>query len=189
MTTRTKQDYFGAVLDLLAEGGAQAVTLANLCARLGVTKGSFYHHFRTTASCLSQSLEHWEATYGDDIITLARSIEGAAQRLEAMRFLASNLHHEAETAIRALARTDAHAFEVLSRVDGDRLVLIRETLMEGGAPEDLAGRLARIGLAILVGAQQLDDPVDRPLLEQLFDDYRSLMVGRFPALDPRVAPP
>ena len=42
--TLNRNDYFEAGLDLLAEGGVQAQTIANLCERLAITKGSFYHH-------------------------------------------------------------------------------------------------------------------------------------------------
>ena len=59
--TLNRNDYFEAGLDLLAEGGVQAQTIANLCERLGITKGSFYHHFSSLGDFRAQLLGYWEA--------------------------------------------------------------------------------------------------------------------------------
>src|SRR3712207_3571191 len=54
------QSYFEVAFGLLAEGGIKAVTIANLCERLRVTKGSFYHHFRSGPDFQQQLLDHWQ---------------------------------------------------------------------------------------------------------------------------------
>src|SRR2546429_9216695 len=46
MATTTKRKWLEEGLTLLAESGAGALTIEMLTSRLGVTKGSFYHHFQ-----------------------------------------------------------------------------------------------------------------------------------------------
>jgi len=46
MATTTKRKWLEEGLTLLAKSGAGALTIEMLTSRLGVTKGSFYHHFQ-----------------------------------------------------------------------------------------------------------------------------------------------
>ncbi|MDT5106509.1 MAG: hypothetical protein QOI25_4022 [Mycobacterium sp.] len=41
----TRQSYFDAGLDVLSDLGYGGLKLAEVCNRLGVTTGSFYHYF------------------------------------------------------------------------------------------------------------------------------------------------
>ena len=61
VSIRTRDHFLEAGLDLLAEGGVSAVTIAALCDRLGVTKGSFYHRFDDVAAFHAALLSSWEA--------------------------------------------------------------------------------------------------------------------------------
>ncbi|MEV0081899.1 TetR/AcrR family transcriptional regulator [Saccharopolyspora sp. NPDC050642] len=40
-----KQDWLDAGLEILADQGVPALTIDRLATKLGLTKGSFYHHF------------------------------------------------------------------------------------------------------------------------------------------------
>ena len=42
----TRREWLDAGLELLADEGAPAVTIERLTGKLGVTKGSYYHHFK-----------------------------------------------------------------------------------------------------------------------------------------------
>ncbi|MHB8464006.1 MAG: TetR/AcrR family transcriptional regulator [Acidimicrobiales bacterium] len=178
MEPRTRSDYFESALELLAEGGAKQVTIANLCAHLEVTKGSFYHHFRSGPAFLRELLAYWEIEYGHRLVANAMATEDVSERLDVLKRQGANLRHEAESAIRALARTDSYAYEVQCRVDAERVEVIARTLREGGIARIDARRLARIGVAILIGVQQMDRPVDRRALQEMFNDYQDLLVQR-----------
>ena len=176
MESRTREEYFAVALDLLAAGGAKAVTIAALCERLGVTKGSFYHHFTSGPAFLQDLLRHWESAFGTVLAREAVAVADPAERLATLRAMAVDLHHEAESAIRALARTDPFAAAVQQRVDAERLDVVAGTLEALGLPTDQAADLARLGLSLLVGAQQLETPVDRARLDRLLDVYQSMLV-------------
>jgi len=58
--TLTAADWAEAALQLIAEAGLGALTVETLAGRLGVTKGSFYWHFKGRSELLAASLRRWE---------------------------------------------------------------------------------------------------------------------------------
>jgi AcrR family transcriptional regulator len=171
MSTLTGDHYLAAGLDLLAEGGVSAVTIAALCERLGVTKGSFYHHFDDVAGYHEALLVRWEAgTY--EAIETARAVTDSHKRLSVLKELGVAAHHEAESAIRAWGRSYEPAAAVVRRVDAAREANLVESFRAVGIPLTRARHLARIGLATLIGTQSLERPVDRKRLLAVFDEYQ-----------------
>jgi AcrR family transcriptional regulator len=171
MSTLTRDDYLAVGLDLLAEGGVSAVTIAALCERLGVTKGSFYHHFDDVSGYHEALLVRWEAgTY--EAIETARAVTDSHKRLSVLKELGVAAHHEAESAIRAWGRSYEPAAAVVRRVDAAREANLVESFRAVGIPLTRARHLARIGLATLIGTQSLERPVDRKRLLAVFDEYQ-----------------
>jgi AcrR family transcriptional regulator len=170
MATRTPTDYFEAALDLLAESGPPGVTIEGLCRLLGVTKGSFYHHFAGIPDFMGRLLAYWEKRGSD---REALSVTNPSDVLALAKLTATwELHHGAESAIRALARIDPLAAEVQRRVDTSREYLLATTFAQVGIPKARATVLARMGIAILIGTQQREHPVDRRRLQDVFDEYQ-----------------
>ena len=129
----TKQDYFRVGFRLLAEGGIGAVTIANVCELLGVTKGSFYHHFRSAPAFHRALLEHYEEEYAHRRIAELDAVAGPeGRRLEALVQRGVERDHEAESALRAWARTDVATAEVMQRVDATRAQYLVRLLRRRG---------------------------------------------------------
>jgi AcrR family transcriptional regulator len=171
VSTLTRDHYLAAGLDLLAEGGVNAVTIAALCKRLGVTKGSFYHHFGDVFAFHEALLASWEdSTYR--AIEAARAVVDSHKRLSVLKELGVAAHHEAESAIRAWGRSYEPAAAVVRRVDRAREANLVESFRAIGIPATRARHLARIGLATLIGTQSLERPVDRKRLLAVFDEYQ-----------------
>jgi AcrR family transcriptional regulator len=177
--TLSRVQYFEIGLDLLAEGGANGVTIDALCARLQVTKGSFYHHFSGVRDFMAQLLVHWEDCYGQRLAREVMAARGAAEFIPMLRHGASyEVNHEAESAIRALAQSDPAAAEVQQRVDQGREDLLVDAYVAAGMQADTARTLARVGMAILIGTQQRERPVDRARLYTMFEEYESWIQER-----------
>jgi AcrR family transcriptional regulator len=64
------QDWEHGALELIAEQGVGALAVEALARRLGVTKGSFYWHFRNREALLHAALERWEEH--DEAVVLAQ---------------------------------------------------------------------------------------------------------------------
>jgi AcrR family transcriptional regulator len=168
---RSQHDYFEAGLGLLAKGGADAVTIANLCARLRVTKGSFYHHFTGRADFIRKLLRYWERDYNGRLGALVLGVPDPRERVARMQKVAL-LQPEVDGAIRQLARRDPHADAVQRRVERRREAALVRTFLEMGMPAERASRLARIGLAIAAVTQQIGRGVGKRRFAGLVAEYR-----------------
>src|SRR4051794_39147405 len=77
-------DYITVGRRLLAEGGIGAVTIANVCAQLQVTKGSFYHHFDGGTAFHAALLADYEDEYGRRRLREVDAVDGLLARLDAL---------------------------------------------------------------------------------------------------------
>lgn len=93
-----------------------------LAARLGVTKGSFYWHFRTRAELLAAALERWERRATTETIKALKAVPDARRRLELVLDAASQepRSHSLYAAL-AEATGDKVVRQVLNRIATKRI--------------------------------------------------------------------
>ncbi len=166
--TLNRNDYFEAGLVLLAEGGVAEQTIANLCERLGITKGSFYHHFTSLADFRQQLLAYWEA---NQEAALAQS-EGTTTA-----DWVAPPHQPADAAVRAWSQSDEAAAAVQARIDANRLKVVAKDLRTVGVSADRARGLASLGLAIQIGVQTAGAAWDRKTPKGLVDEFQKAIDG------------
>jgi AcrR family transcriptional regulator len=166
----TREQYFLAALAILGEQGPEALSLSVLCERVGVTKGSFYHHFTSMAELHHGMLEHW--VDGVRHTPAAPLPADARGRLTALRRLAVEANHETEVAIRAWAAWFEPAADAVRRVQRRRRDLLAATFEELGIDEAHAQTLAKVGMTLMVGVQSDIDKVDRALLDEVLTEYQ-----------------
>jgi AcrR family transcriptional regulator len=175
-------DYFRVAVELLGEQGSESLTIAALCERLGVTKGSFYHHFGSMPAFVAALLRYWETTHHDRLIALARVEPDPRRRVFMLVDLAVALPQAAEAAIRAWGRSNAEVASAQARVDGSRESHVAETLEALGFPPDRVRLFARMSLILLIGAQQRD-PGDLRLFREMFHEMgRLILLDLYPDL-------
>lgn len=166
----TQEQYFTAALEHLAAHGAEGLTIGVLCRTLGVTSGSFYHYFGNWDGWLDALLGYWEDRQTDRIVARAATQATPEKRMRVLQAEAAELPHEAEAAIRAWGRSEEKVRVVQERVDTRRREELRTIMVEVGVRPDDAERLSTMGMAVLVGIQQLQRPVDVPLLFTLLEE-------------------
>jgi AcrR family transcriptional regulator len=176
-TGLTKEHYFEAALDVVASDGVEAVTIANLCGRLNVTIGSFYHHFKGSKAFLLAFYGWWEAEHGFHLVDQARSEPDPIARLALLKKLAGGLPHGAEAAIRSWSRSHPEAAAAQSRVDEGRIDIVFDTLRELGLPAARAKTLAVMAVGVLAGTQQLGRGEDGALMKRVFDELELWLSG------------
>lgn len=119
-----------AALQAFATDGPDGVRVEALAARLGVTKGGFYWHFKDRAALLEETLDSWEQSVVGDIIVEVESEPGDSRvKLRRLFELASTGSPEllrVELALREWSRRDEVVAARLRRVDNRRMEYMRE---------------------------------------------------------------
>jgi len=151
--------YFDAAFALLGAQGPEALTIAALCKRLKVTKGSFYHHFSGMPQFVDALLRHWEEDHAallDEVAALSdpvRRFEITAERVHA-------LPHDAEAALRAWGYRDRAVGAAVARIDRARAQNYANTLALVIDDPERCWLLAHMGIAVVIGLQMVERPVD-----------------------------
>ena len=154
--TLTAADWAEAALQLIAEAGLRALTVEKLATRLGVTKGSFYWHFRGSADLLRVALKRWEQRATTETMTGLSAIPDARRRLEVM-LDASLQPPRARSLYAALAEAaeDPAVRQVLDRVASRRIAYLEQCYSDAGLPKSLAKAKAVLAYAAYRGLLQL----------------------------------
>jgi AcrR family transcriptional regulator len=171
----TASDYFREALAILGEHGSEAMTIALLCERLDVTKGSFYHHFGGMPGFVGQLLAFWEREHSDRLIAISKAQPDPALRITTLTEIAVNLPHGSEAAIRAWGRSNPEVAEVTARVDKRRERHLADAICALGIDRVQSRLLTRIAMNLLVGVQQREHPVDLRRLRQMFEEINKLI--------------
>ena len=175
MERLTPEDYFREALAVLGESGSEAMTIATLCDRLDVTKGSFYHHFGGLPGFVTQLLEYWEREHSERLIKISRAQPDATLRIFTLTEMGVGLPHASEAAIRAWGRSSPEVAEATARVDRRRERHLVDAVSALGIDRQRARVLARIALNVLIGVQQREHPVDLKRLRQMFEEVHKLV--------------
>jgi len=146
-------DWIDAGLELLAEEGPSGVKIDRLCVRLGVTKGSFYWHFKDLAAFLKAVADRWGASRDERraVIAELESLEPRERLSRMLDQFADPSGWALERAVREWARTDA---TVEARVaESDRWVFraVRQVFVDLGFDADEADLRAKMLFYTAVG--------------------------------------
>jgi AcrR family transcriptional regulator len=148
-------DWIHAGFTRLAQEGIESVRVEVLARDLGVSKGSFYWHFRDRDELLMQMLERWEA---HEVEWLAAEESGDSNRPNAAvrwaRFVQRSIEPERirrEIAVRAWARKDERVALRLSDVERRRTRVISDVLSEVGFTGEAADSWSEIVLLVHLG--------------------------------------
>ncbi|HJT96094.1 MAG TPA: TetR/AcrR family transcriptional regulator [Mycobacterium sp.] len=169
-----RDQYFEYGLQLLAESGFKDLTVGVLCSGLGVTSGSFYHHFGSWKGYVDALLDYW----ANRQVVILRQMsfgKGGSDDVEKLRQLTLDLHHEAEAAIRAWGANDESVRAVQRRVDDARRKTVQKAIADVVGDKALAKALTSLGMSMLVGYQQLSAAGHRDDLAVLLDEFIRLI--------------
>ncbi|HOB50028.1 MAG TPA: TetR/AcrR family transcriptional regulator [Mycobacterium sp.] len=184
-----RDSYFETGLEILAELGFGGLKLAELCRRMGVTTGSFYHYFTGWSAYTTDLISYWRQDRTVRIIEAIRTESEPRRRIEAAIEVALALPHSAEAAIRAWSAVDPDVLRVQTEVDRERFeILYNSALTIVGDPRQ-AEVYAAWAVFVFVGYEQSTLPRENPvfawLSTRMLDD---LEAGRFTDVPPPPLP-
>lgn len=183
--TLTSSDWVEGALQLISEAGLRALTVAALAARLGVTKGSFYWHFKGRSQLLAGALSRWEHRATTEAIAGLSAVTDSRQRLILMLDAATQPPRSRSLyAALAEAADDPMVRRVLKRVASSRIEFLETCYRELGLPVPQAKAKAVLAYAAYRGLLQLAHEAPAVLPE----DWPSYAEAVLQALDlgPRV---
>ena len=147
-----RQEWIDAGLRTMAAHGVEAVRVERLAEALGVTKGSFYWHFKDRPALLAALLETWKARTVNDIIAEVEAKGGdPATRLRTLSTIAARQDGRLDIAIRIWARQDAKARAALEQVDRRRLAYLDGLFVALGFSPAEASARSRLVYHALIG--------------------------------------
>ena len=154
--TLTATDWAEAALQLIAEAGLGALTVEALATRLGVTKGSFYWHFKGRSELLAAALGRWEQRATTEAISGLSAVTDARQRLYLMLDAVSRAPRSRSLyAALAEAAGDPIVRRVLNRVASARIGYLEACYRELGLPQPWAKAKAVFAYAAYRGLLQV----------------------------------
>jgi AcrR family transcriptional regulator len=151
--------WIDAALAELASHGVDGVRVEVLAKRLGVTKGSFYWHFKDRDALLAMTLERWRRRATLALIEHAdrgTPAEQLRQILQApLRGRRAAQTASVELAIRLWGRGDSRARTTIEEVDELRLSHIAQVFVDAG----VAAEQARARAVLAYALQQAGAPL------------------------------
>lgn len=144
--------WVSAAYEMFEEGGVSAVRIDPLAKRLGITRGSFYWHFKNRAALLRALLDRWVEQETERAIEENEQGGGtAADRLLRLLRACASEDGRLEMGMREWAVGDADARETVRRVDDRRIAYMTSLAREAGAPKNVTEARARIAYVAWLG--------------------------------------
>jgi AcrR family transcriptional regulator len=169
-----RERWLDAGLDALAEEGAAGLRIDRLTRRLGVTKGSFFHHFPSAAAYQTALLAHLEATGVAQIEAREAELETVDPRHVLGRMTAAVgdttyglWRADLEVALRAWSFSDPEVRATQDRIDRRRLAMLEDVWRRIEPDPERARVSARLPFLILVGASM--SAIDPDELQQVYE--------------------
>jgi len=154
----SRRDWIEAAYEELIRAGATGVGINALAARLGVTKGSFYWHFRDRSELLQALLDRWAHERTGEVLTLALgTTSDPRERLRRILVLGREVA-PLDRAMRLWAQHDPSAAEAVRHADRTLLSHLAGCLAALGFPEADARRRALLMLRTWVGGYLVPSP-------------------------------
>lgn len=162
-----RSDWIEAAIAMLAEDNVEALRVDTLAEKLGVTKGSFYWHFKGRDDLLLAVVEAWRLTMTSEIRALIFDRSGTPwERLERLLRIAISGRPDVpggpfEMTLRDWARRDTKVAEVVRAVDAERNAFAVQLYREAGLSEADARDYAEAHMAVVIGIRMtltVNDP-------------------------------
>ncbi len=180
MAALAEQDWLMAALRAVARGGVQAVRVEVLAKELGVTKGSFYHHFSKRQALLDRMIAYWQRIATQEVIEQTNAgTDDAHERLLNLALFVFAEHPDAdniEGAVREWAASAEGVAKVVAEVDRQRIGYVTELLQAAGVPTEQATHRAHLMYRALIGEYTWRRHGGASLSEEALRDMVALLV-------------
>jgi AcrR family transcriptional regulator len=159
-----KSQWTQAGLEALRKGGVAGVRVERLAEDIGLTKGSFYWHFRGRGELLEALLDFWAREMTEAEFERISEVKGGL--VPRLLTLAEDVLDKGmgryDPAVRAWARADRKVAAAVALVDRRRVRALAGFFEEGGFAPAEARTRARLFYTFLLGEPQVRAPAREP---------------------------
>jgi len=159
-----KSQWTQAGLEALRKGGVAGVRVERLAEDIGLTKGSFYWHFRGRGELLEALLDFWARERTEAEFERISEVKGGL--VPRLLTLAEDVLDKGmgryDPAVRAWARADRKVAAAVALVDRRRVRALAGFFEEGGFAPAEARTRARLFYTFLLGEPQVRAPAREP---------------------------
>ena len=174
--------WLAAAKEALVEEGIGAVEIGKLARRLDATRGGFYWFFNSRDTLLKELLAHWERTNTQAFkAVLKNTQQSGIEKFQAIAeiWVTEKSYSPAwDAAIREWARVSKSVAQVVSRVDNERIGILKRVFREMGCDAEEAFIRARISYFHQIGYYALGVHESLGRRKRLLPLYIRYLTGR-----------
>ena len=175
----SRDEWLAQALDILAREGQARLRIDTICKALGVTKGSFYWHFKDRDDFLHGVVQFWSDRFTNPVMASVSELEGpAGERLKAlMHTVSEGRFARYDVSIRALAAQDPELVTaIVKAVDKRRLAFVGSLFAELGFEGSEAEMRARALVAYLSFEESVLAKSSRKDRSRMLDQFIDVMI-------------
>ena len=148
----TRDDWISGAWDMLGVYGLDGVRVEPLARRLGVTKGSFYWHFKDRQQLVEALLDRWFLIWDGQMSPRMEQAADPADRVWALfESVVGRVTRGQTVSLRMLSHNDADVARRIEERDAQRLAFLMEQLVAIGFSSDEARVRGQVYQTIMTG--------------------------------------
>ena len=159
--------------------------LEAICAAAGLTRGSFYHHFKDHGTFLTDLARHWLTRQTTDIADRVADHPVSPEKAEALTEAAMTIDYRLELGMRELGRRVPEVGGIVREADETRLKVVADIYAARfGIDAGTAARFAMLEYAVFNGVILIDPdypPEEQRSLAALFGRMASDFLEKTPS--------
>ena len=174
MPRKNKEDWLNEGLKILAQAGLEGLTIDAMALGLGLTKGSFYHHFENVQDFEQRLLEYWADQYLSTANLLPEDPQERLSLLDTIMEQTFRSITEPETAIRLWAQQDDRARVYVEQVDAFRRQLVFDIFQSLVHDVKKAGLMTDIIFTMTIGSMTTLPRIPAQRVLELYKEFKRL---------------
>lgn len=180
LKTLNRDEWLERALEVVSLAGGAKLRIDNLVKEIGVTKGSFYWHFKNRDDFVHSLIDYWHEHYTLTVSDYLDGIDGSAEekmrKLMEMVFVEQLTRHD--LAIRSWAIAEPELRKLVKRTDDHRLKYLRMLFAGMGFDEDEADLRAHVFLGEASWEAALFETMTNAQRKKKAMDFFNLLVGK-----------
>lgn len=178
-TLISREEWLKKALDVVSREGGAKLRVNNLVKDVGVTKGSFYWHFKDRDDFIRKLIDYWHEQYTVTVSNYLDEYEGTAEeklrKLMEMVFVEQLTRHD--LAIRSWAIAEPMLQKLVKRTDDHRLSYLQMLFQGIGFSKDEADLRSRVFLGEAAWEAALFETMTKPQREKKAMSFFDLLVA------------